>query len=267
MFKNNRVRLVKSAPLAFGIHIAKRTRSEAIVSLMRKLRPLDCGKELIRVGGQRDGGYLIPYDLEGIEYCFSPGVDTICDFETHLANLGIKSFLADYSVDGPSIARTEFTFDKRFLGSFDRGHFMTLAFWKDKYLKDYTNDLLLQMDIEGYEYEVILNAPIPLLNQFRIMVIEFHYLDRLFDPFVFSLFSSSFEKLLQHFHVAHIHPNNCRSSVKSGAVIIPEVLEFTFINKRRVRSTRPRYDFPHKLDVDNRPENPLPLPKCWYSSD
>jgi hypothetical protein len=232
---------------------------------MKKLRPLDCGKELIRIGGQRDGGYLLPNDMEGIEYCFSPGVNEVSDFENHLADLGIKSFLADYSVDGPPVTRPEFVFDKKFLGTCDRGNFMTLASWKDKYLAHYTSDLLLQMDIEGWEYQVILNTPISLLNQFRIMAIEFHYLDRLFDPFVFSMFSSCFERILQDFYVVHIHPNGCRSSVKSGDIDIPEVLEITFINKRRVGSTKPREDFPHKLDVDNEIANPMRLPKCWYS--
>ena len=126
--------------------------------------------------------------------------------------------------------------------------------------------MILQMDIEGSEYEVIFNTPDRLLNQFRIMAIEFHYLDRLFDPFVFSIFSSCFEKILNYFHVAHIHPNNCDSSVKRGEIEVPRFLEFTFINKRRVSSTRPQLVFPHEKDVDNTSGEPLHLPTCWYSS-
>ncbi len=138
----------------------------------------------------------------------------------------------------------------------------------DKYIKDYASDLILQMDIEGSEYEVLFNTPNSLLNQFRIMVIEFHHLDRLFDPVVFSLLSSCFEKILQKFHVAHIHPNNALGSVKVGNIEIPRIMEFTFINKRRISSTRPQRVFPHKLDSDNKVGAPsLPLPKCWYSSD
>ena len=29
------------------------------------------------IGGAGDGGYLVPDDLDGIEYCFSPGVNLI----------------------------------------------------------------------------------------------------------------------------------------------------------------------------------------------
>ncbi|MGA8739910.1 MAG: hypothetical protein WB561_01840, partial [Terracidiphilus sp.] len=108
---------------------------------------------MIRFGGDGDGGYLVPDDLEGIEYCFSPGVSFLSKFENELADRNIKSFLADYSVDAPTIIRPEFTFDKKFLGSWDRDKFITLASWKDQYLKGYSGDLILQMDIESAEWE------------------------------------------------------------------------------------------------------------------
>jgi hypothetical protein len=254
--------------LALGLNVTAPTKATDLLSLIRKLRPQDCGVELIRIGADRDGGYLVPDDLADIEYCFSPGVSTRSDFENHLANLGIRSFLADYSVDGPAILRPEFTFDKMFLGASDHDEYFTLATWKDKYLRDYRGDLILQMDIEGFEYEVILSTPEELLNQFRILVIEFHSLDRLFDRFAFGIISSCFEKLLPHFHVVHIHPNNLCGSVGRGGVEVPRVIECTFLNKNRVSSTKPQLVYPHKLDMESVINNPpLRLPKCWYSEN
>jgi len=257
----------RSALFALGYHVVEQTKTTDMLGLMRKLRPQDCGVDLIRVGASRDGGYLIPDDLEGIEYCFSPGVNTVSDFENQLADLNIRSFLADFSVESPPISRPEFTFDKKFVGSSDRDNYFTLASWKDKYLKEYTGDLILQMDIEGAEYEVILSTPASLLDQFRILVIEFHGLDRLFDASVFNLYSSCFEKLISSFHVAHIHPDNAGESVKRGNVEVPVMMEFTFLNKKRASRTEPQMAFPHMLDADNSlTARPLPLPKCWYSS-
>ncbi len=244
----------------------RRTGDADLLDLIGKLRPLDCGIDLIRVGSSGDGGYLIPNDLQGIEYCFSPGVGALSDFENQLADRGIKSFLADYSVESPAVDKPDFIFDKKFLGASDRGAYFTFSTWKDKYLNQYTGDLLLQMDIEGAEYEVIFNVPSSLLNQFRIVVIEFHGLTRLFDPFTFRLFSACFEKLLDHFYVAHLHPNNICGSMKFGEIEIPEMMEFTFLNKRRVNGGAPRQRFPHQLDAENFPDiGPLVLPKCWYS--
>jgi hypothetical protein len=90
-------KIIKEAAFAAGLNVTRQTPIEEIRQLIRTLRPVDCGKPLIRIGGDGAGGYLLPDDLEGIEYCFSPGVSTVADFESHLATLHIKSFLADYS--------------------------------------------------------------------------------------------------------------------------------------------------------------------------
>lgn len=259
-------RLTESFLFATGPYVVLgQTRSPDIRALMHRLRPLDCGFDLIRIGANGDGGYLIPNDLEGIEYCFSPGVSVIADFENQLADRQIRSFLADYSVDRPPIERPEFIFDKKYLGPSDGDKFITLSSWKEKYLKDYSRDLLLQMDIEGSEYAVILSTPEQLLDQFRIIIVEFHGLEKLFDPFAFNLISSTFDKLLNLFYVAHIHPNNFSGKFARGNLVIPRNMEFTFINKKRVRSTKPELRFPHPLDVDNVPRRTLVLPECWFS--
>lgn len=258
---------IKSALLPLHIHFGKPTDKESLAALLRRLHPVDCGIDLIRVGGAGDGGYLIPDDLSGIEFCFSPGVSTSSQFESELADRHIRSYLADYSVDGPPLNRPEFTFDKKFLGAFDRYEYFTLQSWKNKYLKDYMGDLILQMDIEGSEYEVILSTPQSLLDQFRIMVIEFHKLQRLFDSFAFSSMSMCFEKLLDSFHIVHIHPNNYSGVITNGDIAIPPAMEFTFISKRRVSGTQPRTNFPHILDRDNTSLKHIALPRCWYSSD
>jgi hypothetical protein len=259
--------LLKDAGLAVGLNITGCTERAEVITLIKSLRPMDCGKKLIRIGGNGDGGYLVPDDLEGIEYCFSPGVSTTVDFETHLAALNIRSFLADHSVDSPPIQRPEFVFDKKFLGADDNETFFTLKSWKDKYLPGYAGELLLQMDIEGFEYDVICSTPAEFLRSFRIMVIEFHFLDRLFDSFVHKVvYKPCFEKILNHFYVAHIHPNNRCGSVKTRGVEIPRALEFTFYNKNRVAEAKEQQEFPHPLDRDNVGSNGfLRLPEVWYS--
>ncbi|HEU5406627.1 MAG TPA: hypothetical protein VFU48_02600 [Nitrospira sp.] len=255
---------VRSTLFLMNLNAAQRASDKDIRRCIQKLRPMNCGFDLIRLGGRGDGGYLIPDDLEGIEYCFSPGIDTKSQFESDLADRNIRSFLADYSVDKPAIQRPEFVFDKKFLGPSDRDPYFTLATWKNKYLKDYSTDLLLQMDIEGDEYGVILSTPDQLLNQFRILVIEFHWLDRLLDPFSLQFMAPCFDKLLDFFHVTHIHPNTSCEIVRSGEFEVSRSMEFTFLNKRRVRQTKPQTNFPHWLDQDNVPGKNCVLPKSWY---
>jgi len=248
-----------------GYYLTKQVDSAEVLRLVRTLRPRHCSRPLIRVGAQSDGGYLIPDDLGGIEYCLSPGVSGVADFESHLATRNISSFLADYSVSAPPIQKPQFTFDKKNLGANDNDVFFTLQSWKNKYLRDYSGELILQMDIDGGEYEVLLSTAPELLSTFRIIVLELHFLEKLFEPFAHSIIKTCLEKLAVSFYVVHAHPNNCSGSVKLGNIEIPRVLEITYYNKNRGPPGPYRSEFPHPLDVDNcSAMAPLPLPRCWY---
>ena len=258
--------VLRKAFFSMGYRVGRHTKLDDLRQLLRSLRPEDCGRELIRLGGEADGGYLLPDDLEGIEYCFSPGVSTIADFENQIADRGIRSFMADYSVSAPPQMRPEFHFEKKYLGATDDEIFTTLASWKRRCLGDYTGDMILQMDIEGFEYEVLLSLPEDLLDQFRIVIIEFHHLDRLFDPYMFKHYSMCFRKLLRYFRVAHIHPNNWDEVTRRAEVEIPHMLEFTFYSRRRAGSHGTVSRLPHPLDRDNVPgKRALTLPRCWYT--
>ena len=168
-----------------GWHAAPRTQTALLRALLQSMRPLDPGIELIRIGPENDGGYLVPDDLDGIRHAFSPGVSNESGFEAQLADRGMQVFLADHSVDRPAVAHPRFVFDKRFVGCLTDERYITLDDWHaDKLGADSDAELLLQMDIEGAEYETLLAASPRLLGRFRIMVIEFHWLPQLWnEPF------------------------------------------------------------------------------------
>jgi hypothetical protein len=249
-----------------GWHSAPRTQEASLGALLRALRPLDPGIDLIRIGPDNDGGYLVPDDLDGIRHAFSPGVSNESGFEAQLADRGMQVFLADHSVDGPAVAHPRFVFDKRFLGCLTDERYMTLDDWHAAKLgADADAESLLQMDIEGAEYETLLAASARLLGRFRIMVIEFHWLPQLWNEPFFALASRVFGKLLATHAVVHIHPNNCCGSVKSAGLEIPRIAEFTLLRRDRLRSTAYRTTFPHPLDRPNVAKKPLHLAPCWYS--
>ena len=257
-------RLLRDAAFSLGYCLTPRVLNANVLRLIRSLRPRECGHPLIRIGAGGDGGYLIPDDLDGIEYCFSPGVNTTAAFEEDLAARNIGSFLADHSVSAPPLLRPEFVFDQKHIGATTSDTSMTLNTWKDKYLANYSQDLILQMDIEGSEYEVILNVSDEVLSLFRIIVVEMHWLERLFDPFAFQIMNACLEKLLSRFYVVHLHPNNCGGCLRKDGIEIPHVMEMTFYNRNRAPAGQFRTDFPHPLDADNCSRLPaLPLPACW----
>ena len=239
---------------------------DELIDLIRILRPISTEYNLIRVGGPNDGGYLIPDDLEGIKYCFSPGVSTVADFELQLSKLGINSYLADYSVENPPVMVENFTFLKKYLGSVNNERYIRLEEWI-KTVDKIDENMILQMDIEGFEYEVLADTPREILNRFRIIVIEFHNLDKLFDNFSSQIIKQAFNKLLQDFYVVHIHPNNCCRVRKYKRIKIPELLEFTFIRKDRVRTFEYVKNLPNGLDKKNvLTLKDIKLDKIWYGN-
>lgn len=68
-------------------------------------------------------------------------------------------FLADKSVDGPALSNELFFFTKRHVGALTSNDFMTLDDWVTSSLPGSSADLILQTDIEGYEYESFLHHP------------------------------------------------------------------------------------------------------------
>ena len=142
---------------------------------------------------------------------------------------------------------------------------MRLDDWVGQHRPDgLPGDLLLQMDIEGSEYAVLIDTPATVLRRFRIMVIEFHALEWLFTKFGCTLMTAIFDKLLADFVVCHLHPNNYTPAQRCGTIEIPPVMEFTFLRRDRVRRGGRGPRLPHPLDAPCRPDKPeLPLPPCW----
>ena len=145
---------------------------------------------------------------------------------------------------------------------------MTLDSWYSEMLSlpdDNSPEAILQMDIEGSEYEVLNSVSDKLLQRLSIIIIEFHKLNQLADRFSFKLMAPAFYKILQTHAVVHIHPNNNRRVLSIHGTKIPANMEFTFIRRDRLQPTRIKLQFPHHIDHrcnNSKPE--LELPDCWY---
>lgn len=241
------------------------TRKEKVVKLIESLHPLKFPNGLIRLGENGDGGYLVPDDLEGIEACFSPGVANVSEFELDCLEKNIKVFMADKSVEKPnlSIHESRYDFIRKFVGCTNNEDFITMDEWV-KINLDSPTELILQMDIEGGEYISIINMSDELLKRFRIIVIEFHALNYLWDPDFYNIASTVFYKILQTHACVHIHPNNCCGVESILDIAIPRLAEFTFIRKDRIKNIEYASNFPHPLDYDNTNNPTITLPKIWY---
>lgn len=241
--------------LKAGFNVTRKVPEAQVRALLGMLRPVTTDLPLVRLGGAGDGGYLVPDDLDGLVACFSPGVDVTATFESALLARGIPCFLADASVEAPPIDAPGIDFEKKFLGVVNDETFTTLDAWIDRKAPT-TGDMLLQMDIEGHEWPVLLNMSDAALDRFRIIVLELHALTHCFDRVAFQMFEAALDRFSRRFHVVHAHPNNYLPAFKHGDIEIPYFLEVTLLRKDRSPALGFATQFPHPLDFANVPANP-----------
>jgi hypothetical protein len=262
--------------LACNYFTDKREAKKKILNFIKRFRDKYVSLDLIRVGGVKkkwegggvgDGGYLIPNNLNEIKYCFSAGVGETSDFELELSEkYNIKSFIADASVNGPSVLNKNFIFLPKFIGARTYENYITLSDWMLQSIAQEKN-LILQMDIEGAEYEVLSFETIETLSRFSSITVEFHGLHKLFERSFFHMFSSIFEKIYCNFSICHVHPNNAGGIFCLDEIEIPRLIEVTFIRNDLVQGLIKSGPvvLPHQLDRKNvDSQKDIKMPDLWW---
>ena len=187
---------IKDFFLRFNLILNKygKNQKKLISDFLKKIKIIDSGYDLIRIGADSDGGYLVPDILDQIEYCFSPGVGPTSTFEDNLSNFNIKSYLADGTVDYSGMH----DFIKKNLNSFNDEKNITLDAWINEKVKDQSNNkLLLQMDIESSEIGTLYKVEMKTLDRFKCIVIEFHNFLSILTFFGLKIYSDIFDKILK----------------------------------------------------------------------
>jgi len=245
-------------------YFTKLTPKEELQEFIKSIRPVTGDYELIRLGSQTDGGYLVPDDLDDITACFSPGTGNETSFEEQCVQKGMDVYLADASVEKPAHLPDNCFFRPNYIGAFDAEKFITLDSWVKSTPVPTEDELMLQMDIEGAEYEVLLSTPQELLNRFKIIVFEVHQLDQWWNAPFFNLASCAFTKLNQTHICVHNHPNTAGGLLQFEGLELPKRIELTFHRRDRVSNSDYKTQYPHPLDCDNTSDQPLVLPEHWY---
>lgn len=226
------------------------------------LRPQVCSLPLVRIGGKSDGAYLLPRDFDGITDCFSPGVENRKNFEDELLQKhNIRSHLMDYSsqpdlLETPLVEGKQF-FRSKWLGTVSSDDTMSLDDWVSADALDSSSDLVLQMDIEGAEYEVLKAVSDDTLERFRVISIEFHRLAKKMnvDQQLEGQLLPVVRKLEKLFVCVHAHANNCCRMIEVDGVAprVPNVIELTLLRKDRFEDSGAmrvgRGKLPHASDI------------------
>ena len=184
--------------------------TDSVRTLIKLINPVYTGYNLLRLGNEGDGGYLLPDCLSGIECCLSPG--TGCDPATELVlakQYNIKCLLCDPGTPDPQINdyHQNISYNQISLGSKSTDKEITLADWLAAYKLQDACPLALLMDIEGGEYSVLNGITDIELSRFRTMSIEFHaFAHFLSESSNLSYLISLFTRLSRFFDIVHLAP-------------------------------------------------------------
>ena len=249
-----------------GVTLRKHVPVIAQEPFFRAIKPISTEHELVRIGGEGDGAYLVPDDLEGIVACFSPGVSEEITFEQEMLDRGVRTFQIDASITNTPLKHPNNQFDCKYLGIVSDANTITLDDWVNEKMGNEPGDLLLQMDIEGHEWLSLAQVSEATLKRFRIIVLELHGLEGVFDPFGATILIPVIQRLREHFDFVHMHANNVFPIIRGLKYAVTPLVELTLLRKDRVHQRKPATYFPHPLDRDNLPDRAsVVVPSSMYA--
>ena len=246
------------------------------------LKPIK-NENLIRVGSEKDGGYIVDSNLIKNNDCLlSLGMGDDWSFELDYLKkndngiiniydhtINIFNFLAPFI----KCLKRFLLFRKKFSDVKSRFNILSkyLSFINNKKVKFFKQKisninhsskcisitraferlkniekLILKIDIEGSEYDTI-SEIIKNNKKIEMIVIEFHDIDKKED-----IFTQSVKNLMSNFDIIHLHGNNHCGLTNSG---VPIALELTMAHKiHRPKEIVYEKNFPKEgLDFPNNP--------------
>jgi hypothetical protein len=240
------------------------TRFNVLLSYLQIKTPV--GQDLLRIGPASDGGYVLANNFEEISAVISLGVGKNVDIEMYFANLGKDILLFDGTITNLPKNHNKFNFfNSNVYGiatsSREKDSEILVNDLFSYYLKNLLKDLagipsnlevLFFIDIEGSEYDLLINLSQANLEVCQQITVEFHD--------IFKEITSSNPKIfecLAKLHETHelisAHGNNYGASVQIDGADYPDVLETTWMRKDASKFVNGVNNFNPSL---NKPNNP-----------
>jgi hypothetical protein len=190
---------------------------------------------LKRYGGKIDGGYILSESLlndSNIIYSYGVGPEDIyISFDKEMAALGKKVYLYDASIEELWDKNVNFIFKSEYVNSANiHSHIV-----ENKHDNEF--NMVLKMDIEGNEFETLINADEKIFQHFNQLTVEVHDVLNSHNEENFLINAENTElrwqnkinllnKLNKFYTLVHIHGNNYSQNQSQG---ICDVIELTYI--------------------------------------
>ena len=238
-------------------------RKRQVLELHDLIRPQTCDElKKIRVGNDRkDGGYVMADDLECIEAALSLGIGHDISWDIEMTKLGVEVYQYDHTVEAPAevAGNPRLHFHKAGIAAVSDPS-IPMRSLKDVLVEEmaaHDGDLILKMDIDGYEWEVFESMPDEILRRFRQICIEIHHpLARPGQSAKRKQHLGVLRRIHREFAPVHLHANNAGPVRELAGLRVPKLLEITYIRRDDQQFRDSDESFPGKLDVPNIPSAP-----------
>ena len=193
--------------------------------------------ELVRLGRDYDGGYLVCHNIKKDTFsdnkiAYSLGISDDVSFDDDLADCGYNIFQYDHTIKKLPHKRDEFHWNK--IGITGGNETSSLKRF-DTLIKENGHEgmqgMFLKSDIEGFEWDMINNLDSNILKQFDQIVIEFH--DLISPEADKAKILCVLNKLTVTHQLIHIHGNNFSYVSFDDNMVTPNVIEATFVLKTK----------------------------------
>lgn len=233
-----------------GILLSKISSRREIRDAWSRLQPRLTEHELVRIGTcDGDGGYLLPH-LDGFDGLFSAGIAGNVDFEIQASETwDIPVWMIDASIERLPQDSKYFIFQRLFLGATSASNYITLPEWVSA-SNSAGENLILKVDIEGFEYESVTCQSADILKKFKVMIFEMHSLEQIATVFGLRAIQLFIDRITANHTIVHAHANNVGGIWKIAGVEIPAGLEITLLRNDAFVEDRGPSVLPHPLDRD-----------------
>lgn len=216
------------------------------------------GISKVRIGGECDGGYVMADPGRGgIAYSF--GVSDYSPWDLAMAEKGFRVFQYDGTIDQEPDKHPNIIFNKYNVSAVPSGDVpsKTLREILRENGHHDERDIILQMDIEGSEWDFFETASREDMLRFKQILVEFH------ETGIWLHRYTVLRKILETHIPIHVHYNNAANAVAfagDSMVYCDKLVEVSYVRADGLAATAcPEY-YPTKLDSPNlskRPEIPI----------
>jgi hypothetical protein len=214
------------------------------------------GARLVRVGGDRDGGYVMLADeITTATAAISIGVGRDVSWDASIAALGLPVAMFDPTVRRPPTKVPGAVFHRVGVAGIASpdGLYRPLRDLVRLSGFDAGAQLLLKMDVEGAEWPALSALDPGELSGYRQIVTELHDFSRLADPDAGGPVLAALRALNRTHLPIHVHANNYSRLVRFDRYWFPDTVEVSFVRRDLAGGAQPAARVASPFDVPSDP--------------